>query len=45
MEVGECKIISQKDKRKAIAAAYQHGKLTGKKFVQRKGGLEVWRES
>ena len=45
LEIGECMHVDKEDKKRAIQAAYQHGKVSGKKFTQRKGGLEIWRES
>lgn len=46
LEIYECLTFKKKDDgKKAIVAAYQYGKRNGKKFVQRKGGLEIWRES
>lgn len=46
LEINTClKFKKKEDGQKAIVAAYQYGKRTGKRFVQRKGGLEIWRES
>jgi hypothetical protein len=45
MLVGQCMLIKPSGKTKATQAAYGYGKRTGKKFVQRKGGLEIWREA
>ena len=41
MKVGDCLTVVSIS---AIVSAYAYGKRIGKKFVQRNGGTEVWRE-
>lgn len=43
LEINECREIDKPDKLKATQAAYAYGKKTGKRFVQRAGGLQIWR--